>query len=128
MNQLAFPNPVSLAELQREATLGGAIGLCAKVGGLTDKEVAHATKSDKAQLSRWQSGNEGIMWPKLVLVMDEAGNDAPVMWMNMQRGYDLSSLRRLESETERELRLAKERIAELERDKQVLVSALRGGA
>lgn len=126
MNQLSFPNPVTLGELQREQTLGGAIDLCTKVGGLVDKQVAAAVRSDKAQLSRWQSGTEGITWPKLALLMDSCGNDAPLMWMLLQRGYDLSSLRKLESETERELRQAKERIAELERDQAVLVRAIRG--
>lgn len=124
MNQLAFVNPVTLAELEREPTFGGAIALCAKVGGLVDKQVAEALRSDKAQLSRWVSGGEGITWPKLCKLMDAAGNEAPVFWMLMARGYDVTSVRRLESETERELRLARERIAALEQALQVVV---RGG-
>lgn len=47
--------------------------------------------------------------------MDLCGNDAPVMWMLHQRGYDLHSLRKLESETERENRQLREENAALRR-------------
>lgn len=126
MHQLSFPSAVTPQEIARERTLGGAIDLCAKAAGLEPKQVQDALKSDKAQWSRWVSGQEGIVWPKLELVMDHCGNDAPLLWMNCQRGFDLSSLRRKESETERALRMARE---ELEREKaknRILVEALSG--
>lgn len=40
--------------------------------------------------------------------MDACGNDAPVLWMLQQRGYDLHSVRRLETAVERENRLLRE--------------------
>jgi hypothetical protein len=131
VNQLGFPSAVTLQEIAREKTLGGAIGLCAKAAGYEGKQVQDALRVDgkpldKAQWSRWESGAEGIVWPKFTALMDFCGNDAPLLWMNLNRGYDLSSLRRLESETERALRIAKERIAMLEHDKRVLTEALRG--
>ena len=43
------------------------------------------------------------------------GNDAPVLWMLHDRGYDLNSIRRRESETERENRLLREEVAALRR-------------
>src|SRR3546814_15174037 len=49
--------------------------------------------------------SEGIIWPKFELLMDTCGNDAPLMWMLHRRGYDVSSLRRLETETEKEHRI-----------------------
>lgn len=52
----------------------------------------------------------------------------PIKPENKARGYDLSSLRRCESQTERELRLARERIQLLWHDKRVLTEALRGAA
>jgi hypothetical protein len=127
VNQLGFPSVVTIQEIAREKTLGGAIGLCAKAAGLEPKQVQDELGTDKAQFSRWESGSEGIIWPKFTGLMDFCGNDAPLLWMNLSRGYDLSSLRRLESETERELRLARERIAMLEHDKRVLTEALRAG-
>ena len=115
-SQLAIPVQVRPDEIAREKTLGGAIGLCAKVGGHDlDKTLQMELGVDKAQFSRWQSGAEGIVWPKLVQLMDTCGNDAPLLWMLQQRGYDLYSLRKLETETERENRLLREEVAALRR-------------
>ncbi len=99
----------------REKSLGGSIDLCVKAAGYEPKEVQAELKLDKAQFSRWSSGNEGILWPKLVAVMDFCGNDAPLMWMNFDRGFDLSAMRHRETETERRLRLAQEENAALRR-------------
>jgi hypothetical protein len=99
----------------REKTLGGAIDLCAKAAGLVPKQVQDAIGADKAQFSRWTDNKEGILWPKFVALMDACGNDAPLLWMLHDRGYDISSLRRRESETERLLRQAREENAALRR-------------
>lgn len=128
MNQLGFPSEVTFQEIAREKTLGGSIGLCAKVAGLGPKQVQDALKTDKAQWSRWESGAEGIVWPKFTALMDLCGNDAPLLWMLCQRGFDLNSLRRKETDTERRLREAEERVQRLEHDKRVLVEALTGRA
>lgn len=131
MNQLGFPSAVTAQEIAREKTLGGAIGLCVKAAGYEPKEVMDAVRVDgkpldKAQWSRWESGQEGVIWPKLRTVMDFCGNDAPLLWMNLDRGYDLSSIRRRETDLERELRVVREQVAQLQHDKRVLVEALRG--
>jgi hypothetical protein len=119
VNQLGFPSEVTPQEVAREQSLGGAINLCAKAAGLTPKEVQDGLKADRAQFSRWTDDKEGILWSKLSALMDLCGNDAPLFWMLQARGYDLSSLRRMESELERQLREAKERIAQLERERAV---------
>lgn len=126
MNQLGFPSVVTPAEVARKASLGAAISLCAEVAGLEPKEVQDALKSDKAQFSRWTDNKEGITWAKLEALMDLCGNDAPLLWMVCQRGYDLASLRRKETEIERELREAREQIEMLQHDKRVLTEALSG--
>jgi plasmid maintenance system antidote protein VapI len=113
--QAGIPVEVTPREIEREKSLGGAIGLCAKAAGFElDKTLQQELEVDKAQFSRWQSGQEGIVWAKFVKLMDICGNDAPLLWMVHQRGYDLSSLRRQETELERENRLLRE---ELEREK-----------
>jgi hypothetical protein len=114
VNQLSFPSVVTLQEISREKSLGGAIGLCIKAAGYEPKQVIDDLKMDKAQWSRWESGQEGVIWPKLKSVMDKCGNDAPVLWMNYDRGYDLSSIRRTETETERALRMERERSSKLQ--------------
>lgn len=128
--QLALTD-VRTDEVARKHSLGGAIDLCAELGGYAmDKQLASDLKVDAAQFSRWANGTEGIKWCKLVEIMDHCGNDAPVLWMLHQRGYDLSSLRKRETETERELRTARERIAQLEAERIVerrLLSEVIGG-
>ncbi len=113
--QIALPaGEVRPEEIAREKTLGEALALCAKLAGFSlDKELSSRLKVDKAQFSRWQSGTEGILWPKLQGLMDACGNDVPVLWMLHQRGYDLHSVRRVESEIERENRVLREQNAAL---------------
>lgn len=116
MNQLSLPNEIRPEEVMRKQTLGGAIELCAELGGYSlDKSLQQELGVDKAQFSRWQSGTEGVQWPKFELLMDRCGNDAPVLWMLHRRGYDLHSLRRRESDVERENRLLREEVAALRR-------------
>lgn len=112
--QIGLPCSVDFEAVKRQKTLGGSITLCASTAGFDmDKQLSSKLKVDKAQLSRWQSGTEGILWQKLDLVMDVCGNDAPVLWQLHQRGYDLNSLRKRESETERENRLLRDQVAAL---------------
>jgi len=116
MNQLSFPPDVRPAEVARKQSLGGAIELCAELGGYAlDKALQQELGVDKAQFSRWQAGTEGVLWPKFQALMDTCGNDVPVLWMLHQRGWDLNSLRKRESETERALREARDEIAALRR-------------
>lgn len=107
-------------EIIREKTLGGAIGLCAKVAGYEGKQVQDFLRTDKAQFSRWEAGTEGVVWPKLAALMDVCGNNAPLLWMVHARGYDLHAMRMQESATERENRLLREEIAALRRVVQVV--------
>ena len=103
--QISLPVEVRPEEVMRKQSLGGAIELCAELGGYAlDKTLQQALGVDKAQFSRWHSGTEGIQWDKFRTLMDKCGNDAPVLWMLHQRGYDLHSVRRRESELEAENR------------------------
>lgn len=114
--QLGIPVEVRPDEVMRKQSLGGAIELCAELGGFAlDKALQTELEVDKAQFSRWQSGTEGILWSKFVRLMDTCGNDAPLHWMLHQRGYDLNSLRRRETETEAENRKLREEVAALRR-------------
>ena len=123
MNQLGFPSEVSAQEVARERDLGGAISLCAKAAGLEAKQVQDLLKADKAQFSRWLSGAEGIVWSKFTALMDQCGNDAPLLWMLHSRGYDLGSLRRIETELERQNRELRDEVKALRRVLQPAVTA-----
>lgn len=115
MTQLAIPIEVNPAEVARKTSMGAAIGLCAELAGLEPKQIQGKLAMDKGQWSRWESGSEGVIWPKLSALMDVCGNDAPLHWMLHQRGYDLHSIRKLETETERENRRLREENAALRR-------------
>lgn len=116
MNQLSIRTPVQPAELSRKQSLGASIELCADLAGFgLSKELQQRLQVDKAQFSRWLSGAEGVVWPKLQKLMDVCGNDAPVLWMLQQQRYDLNSVRPLESESERQNRLLREENAALRR-------------
>lgn len=131
MSQLGLATAVSTEEILREHTLGGAIELCVKVAGFAPKEIADECNFDKSQYGRWIDGAEGIKWDKLVCLMDACGNHAPVLWMLNQLGYDLASLRRKESETERKLRLVEEELARVKAEHaagvRFMAQAMRGG-
>lgn len=116
MNQLSLPVEVRPEEVMRKQSLGSAIELCAELGGFAlDKTLQQELEVDKAQFSRWLSGTEGVQWAKFAKLMDRCGNDVPVLWMLHQRGYDLHSVRRRESETERENRMLRDEVAALRR-------------
>lgn len=115
MNQISLPSEVTPVEVAREPSLGGAITLCARAAGLFPKTVQAELKLDKAQWSRWESGAEGVVWPKLVALMDLCGNDAPLLWMLHARGYDLTSVRKRETEIEQQNRLLREEVSALRR-------------
>lgn len=115
-NQLSLPVPLNPDEVTRKKTLGAAIELCANAGGYDlDKTLQMELGVDKAQFSRWQSGAEGIVWPKFVKLMDACGNDAPLLWMLHDRGYDLHSIRHKETAVEAENRRLREENAALRR-------------
>lgn len=116
MNQVSIPVEIRPEEVARKQTLGASLELCAELAGFgLDKELQQLIGVDKSQFSRWNAGTEGIIWPKLSKLMDACGNDAPVLWMLHQRGYDLNSVRKSESETERQNRLLREENAALRR-------------
>lgn len=125
-SQIAIPIEVRPDEIARKQSLGSSIELCAELAGYAlDKTLQSELGVDKAQFSRWLSGQEGVVWPKLVKLMDTCGNHAPVLWMVHQMGYDLNSLRKRESETEKALRIALEENATLRREKEIIVQTMR---
>jgi plasmid maintenance system antidote protein VapI len=113
--QISLPVEVRPEEVMRKQSLGAAIDLCMELVDKQEKQLQAELGVDKGQFSRWKSGQEGIIWAKFARLMDTCGNDAPLLWMLHQRGYDLYSLRRRESETERLLREAREENAALRR-------------
>lgn len=117
---------VSADEIARKRSFGDAIGLSAEVAGYDlDKQASADIAMDKGQWSRIQNGQEGIKWPKLERFLDCMGNDIPLLWMLYQRGYDLHSLRKRETETERRLRETQEELDRERKERKAIESAMR---
>lgn len=116
MNQVSIPVDIRPEEVARKKSLGEALHLCAELAGFgLDKELQQQLGVDKSQFSRWGSGTEGIVWPKFEKLMDVCGNDVPLLWMLQRRGYDLATVRKLESEVEKDNRQLREENAALRR-------------
>lgn len=123
------PQAVDPAIVLAQPSMLGAIKLCISLAGFqADKQVYDALHIDAGHWSRITRGEAHFPVDKLTELMDLCGNEAPLIWLTHARGYEPASLRKRETETERRLREAEERIALLTHDKRVLTEALRGSA
>ncbi len=120
------PVEIVLADVMRQETWGAVLTYCASKSGKQDKSVAADVGIQDAVWSRCKTGQNALSGEQLVRLMEACGNKAPLYWLLMKLGDDPRSLRPLESETERALREANERISLLEHDKRVLIDALSG--
>lgn len=120
------PTHVDMADIARQKSWGAVLTFCASKSGLQDKAIAAEIGMQDAVWSRCKTGQNSPSGEQLVRLMQRCGNSAPLYWLLIQLGYDPASLRPLESETERQLREAREQIAQLTHDKRVLAEALRG--
>lgn len=103
--------PVDAVLIAKQPSMSRALQLCQTLSGLDDAQFygQHGIVKDQAQWSRVM-GPSAHNFPhdKLNTFMDIAGNEAPLMWLLHSRGYQLDSLRKTETATERELRLVRE--------------------
>ena len=119
-------DPVLIA---RQPTMTKALVLCQTLSGLDDKAFVgeHGVVKDAAQWSRIMgSGQHNFPQEKLNLFMDKARNEVPLLWLLHSRGYDIRKLSKLETETERELRITREALAREREKNKVLVEAMHG--
>ncbi len=112
-------------------TLHRSIEFARELSGLEDKEISGRCRIEPAQFSRMKSGSawypQDERWLNILNTMQ---TEIPVAWQVEALGYDWASLRRHQSETERELEAAKLRIRELEHDREVeqrVIAQLIGG-
>lgn len=109
-----------------QPTLLASVKLCVTAAGFeSEKQVYAALDIDAGHWSRIMRGEAHFPVDKLPALMDLCGNEAPLIWLTHARGYDPASLRKRESETERKLREAEERIASLEREREIERRAIR---
>lgn len=111
------PVHVDLAEIQRQPSWCAALSLCANKSGLHDKVIAADVGIDNAVWSRIKSGQNAPSGEQLDKLMTRCGNEAPLFWLLLKRGYDPRSLRRIETNVERENRELRERLSALESER-----------
>jgi hypothetical protein len=105
-----------LAKLTSEAK---AVQYACENSGLQDKAIAVEIGTDAAVLSKAKAGQARLNDDALDALMDATGIEAPLFAMLLRRGYDPRSLRRIESDVERENRELRERIEAMETERAV---------
>ena len=127
MSQPSLPFSALLPEeVESKLSWSAAIHLCAEKAGFDlDKQACAITGMDKARWSRIQSGNEGIKWTQLQAFMDTCANDAPLLWMLHQRGYDIRSLHKRATVHERRINELEEALARERQEREALERGLR---
>lgn len=109
---------VSRDALDKITSFSQAVVKCTDAAGVQDKTViadlSYDPKAsvDAATWSRIKHGTASPSWPTLDALMDAMGNELPLFWALHQRGYDPGSLRRYETDVERENRSLREQLAE----------------
>lgn len=108
------------------ASEAASIASMISMSGLQEKTVAIEAEIDASTLAKVKQGTARPSEDHLDRMMDATGSEAWLHYWLLKRGYDPRSLRRIETDVERENRQLRERLAQAEHDKRVLVEAFRG--
>jgi transcriptional regulator with XRE-family HTH domain len=93
--------------------------------GLQEKTIAIEAGIDASTLAKVKQGTARPSEAHLRLMMDASGSEAWIYYWLLRRGYDPRSLRRIESDVERENRELRERLAALEREREIEMRLMR---
>lgn len=110
------------AKLNSEAA---AVRYAVENSGLQDKSLAYETGTDPGTFSKAKAGQARLNDDALDLLMDATGIEAPLYAMLLRRGYDPHSLRRIETDVERENRELRERMTAMEHEYEIGRQAMR---
>lgn len=103
---------VDLSVVTRQPTLSSAIKLCISMSGFeSEKQIYMTLGIDAGHWTRISKGEAHFPQDKLIALMDLCGNEAPLIWLANQRGYELTPL---QTKIEKELAEEKAKTAELE--------------
>lgn len=105
-----------MPELTSEAA---AVRYACEHSGLQDKTIAIEIGVDAAVLSKAKAGQARLSDEAMDALMDATGCEAPMWAMLRRRGYDPRSLRRIETDVERENRELRERVAAMETEREI---------
>lgn len=111
--------PIPDADFAKLNSESAAVRYAVENSGLRDKSLAYEIGTDPAVLSKAKAGQARLNDDALDLLMDATGIEAPLFAMLLRRGYDPRSLRRFESDLERQNRELTERLAQIEAEREV---------
>lgn len=112
-------------DFEKLTSEAAAIRYATENSGLQDKSLAIEIGTDNATLSKAKLGQARLNDDALHALMDATGIEAPLYAALLRRGYDPRSLRRFENDVERENRELRERLAQIERDREVEIRLIR---
>lgn len=104
------------AKLTSEAA---GIRYAAENSGLQDKSLAIEIGTDAGTFSKAKAGQARLNDEALDALMDATGCEAPLYALLLRRGYDPRSLRRIETDVERENRELRERLEQVEHEREI---------
>lgn len=113
--------PMELIRAKRSK--GAAFTLACDASGLDEKEIFMPLRMDKAQFSRIKSGTANLDCDQLAEFCRVVGNRIYADWLAWKVGC---VLKEIESETQRQLRVAQEQIAKQEAELQLLRGLITG--
>lgn len=127
MSQLEFQMASLMDEhvVVRQPSLTRAIVVCADIAGFEDKKAASAAGVDPATWSRIKTGQANFPQENYRTFQTKCGNYLPLQWLARECGFELVHL---ESELERQLRIANDERAKIEAENKLLRSLLVGRA
>jgi hypothetical protein len=113
------PREIPIEDYSQLSNEAAAIRYCVNHCGLHEKVIAIETKTDAGTFSKAKAGQARLNDDALHELMDLTGIEAPLVAMLLRRGYDPRSLRRIESDVERENRELRERLSQVEREREI---------
>ena len=107
--------------ISRKKDLRSAIRLCIEVSGIAPKEIAFSLNIDSGHLSRMINTSDDprhFSPERLNDLMDICGNEIPLRWQALHRGYGLF---RLKTELEMENEKLRGALVEAEKEKELML-------
>lgn len=125
------PSATEVEGLQKHQSLSSVYrwmlnDLGARIGGITDKQMATQLDMDSGYFSRVMQGQASFSQAKEQRFMAICGRGDPVFWRILKIGMDPTWLRPLESESERTIRELEEQVEQLQNEQRTLIRALKG--
>lgn len=96
-----------------------ALRYAVSLADLEPKQVYDPLDMDKATWSRIENGGMGFPLNRLKAFRDVVQNDALLLWLNHDHGYDIHRMVRIKNDVELRLENAEARIRELEREREI---------